>query len=345
MTNNIITVNNLTKIYERSPSIFQKLRGKSKESRRVVALNNLSFQVEKGAFVGLLGPNGAGKTTIIKCLTTLLLPTSGNFTVNGYSPDQENKIKASIGAMLMGERGLYWKLTGRENLEFFSTLYHVPSNEAKDRVQSILDLMSLNSFADRPVETYSSGQKMKFAFGRALISDPPILILDEPTIAMDVQGGKDLRKIVKQLHQTGKTILYSTHIMSEIEELIDNGKEKVLIIDHGEKIAFDHPDVLKEELEQDEIISIEGMFPDFTLLIKELQELTGVKRAACINLGDKEEISLIVDDAKQRMSQILDTITKFKGRISFINPKEVSLEDVFIQKTGRSLSTDTSIKM
>jgi ABC-2 type transport system ATP-binding protein len=346
MPDYMIKVKNLTKIFEKQLSLFEKLRGKREPQRRVVALENLSFNVETGAFVGLLGPNGAGKTTLIKCLTTLLLPTSGDFYINNFAPHQSNEIKASIGAMLMGERGLYWKLTGRENLEYFSALYHVPPQEAKDRIQAVLDLLALTGFADRPVETYSSGQRMKFAFARAIVSDPPILILDEPTIAMDVQGGRELRKFVMELHEAGKTILYSSHIMNEIEELTSNGNGKVLIIDQGKKLAFETPDTLKESLSQDEVIAIEGTFPEGEDLLENIQKMEGVRNAAMvISPGDREEISILVDDAKDRMSGILDIITSSNGRISFVNPTEVSLEDVFINYTGRSLSKDTAVQI
>ena len=345
MPDYMIEVKNLTKVFEKQLTLLQRLRGKRDTQRRVVALEDLTFKIETGAFVGLLGPNGAGKTTLIKCLTTLLLPSSGDFRINGFSPHQSNEVKASIGAMLMGERGLYWKLTGRENLDYFSALYHVPPQEAKDRIQALLDLMALNGFADRPVETYSSGQRMKFAFARALISDPPILILDEPTIAMDVQGGRELRKLVMELHQAGKTILYSSHIMTEIEELTTNGNGTVLIIDQGKKIAFQTPEALKETLEQEEAIVIEGVFPEGEVLLNDIQRLEGVVNAAIVNVGDREEISILVDDAKDRMSGILDVINQSQGRITFVKPTEVTLEDVFINYTGRSLSRDTSVQI
>ncbi|MHA2365782.1 MAG: ABC transporter ATP-binding protein [Candidatus Hodarchaeales archaeon] len=339
-----IVVHNLSKVYEQRPSWISKLLKRNKSIRHVDALRSLSFTIEAGSFVGLLGPNGAGKTTLIKILTTLLLPTSGTFSVNGFEPHQSNEIKASIGAMLMGERGLYWKLTGRENLEYFANLYHVPSKESKERIESILDLINLRQFVDRPVETYSSGQKMKFAFAKSLISDPPILILDEPTIAMDVQGARELRKIVKELHQLGKTILYSSHIMSEIEELA----EKVIIIDHGEMIDYDTPDALKADLKKDEKISIEGFFPALETLLFEIQAQDGVLRAASSvveNSGSqREQLEIIVDNSRLRMPRLLERISNIpENKITFIDPQEVTLEDVFIAKTGRSLSEDTRV--
>src|SRR3990172_8103040 len=152
------------------------------EVRRVEALRQVSLEISQGEIFGLLGPNGAGKTTLIKCLTTLLIPSSGDAWIHGFHiVKQENQVRAAVGCMLMGERGLYWKLTGRENLEYFGALYHLFPRERKNRSAEIIKLLDLGDIADRTVETYSSGQKMKLAFGKALINDAPLLVLDEPT--------------------------------------------------------------------------------------------------------------------------------------------------------------------
>src|SRR5512145_2553743 len=127
----------------------------------VEALKDVSLEVEPGEIFGLLGPNGAGKTTLIKILTTLLLPTSGEAWINGHHIIREaNLVRASVGCMLMGERGLYWKLTARENLEYFAALYHIRPEKVKGKVNEILELIQFQEIADRTVETYSSGQKM-----------------------------------------------------------------------------------------------------------------------------------------------------------------------------------------
>ncbi|MHA1237615.1 MAG: ATP-binding cassette domain-containing protein [Candidatus Hodarchaeales archaeon] len=189
-TNKMIEVIDVKKHYtsKKRQSLF-----KSKKSV-VEALKGVTFDVEQGEIFGLLGPNGAGKTTLIKILTTLLLPTSGIVRVNGYDLHQDKEIKSSIGAMLMGERGLYWKLTGIENLEYFGALYHVPRKVRRERIKSLIELLELEKIADRTVETYSSGQKMKMVFARALINDAPILMLDEPTNTLDVKEARRLRK-------------------------------------------------------------------------------------------------------------------------------------------------------
>ncbi|HKZ43254.1 MAG TPA: ABC transporter ATP-binding protein [Candidatus Hodarchaeales archaeon] len=335
----IIVAKNLTKIYEtKAGPLFRK------KTKKVRALNDLSFEIKEGELIGLLGPNGAGKTTLIKILTLLLLPSSGHFTLNNFPGilKYENQIKASVGVMLMGERGLYWKLSGRENLEYFCALYHFPRTKTKDRVNYLINLIpGLNSIADRPVESYSSGQKMKFAFVRSLVSDPPILILDEPTVTMDVGGARELRALIKKLHEENrKTILYSTHIMTECEELAD----RALIVDRGELVDFDSVENLKSSLDKDETILVEGQFPDRSV-ISAIEEIKGVKSVGYANsnsIGGNDSVTAIVEDSRRLMGSILDVLQQYKTKIKFISPREVTLEDVFVSRTGRTLAEDSS---
>src|SRR3990170_2820825 len=211
-----------------------RTRGK-KEKKEVHALKDVSLDIYDGEIFGLLGPNGAGKTTLIKCLTTLLLPTSGRAWINGFELTKEdNSIRATVGCMLMGERGLYWKLTGRENLVFFGALYHLAPAARRRRADEIIARLDLSELADRSVETYSSGQKMKLAFAKALINDAPLLILDEPTNTLDVPSARELRAVVRELNTEGKTVIYTTHLMSEAETLCDH----VAIVDRGEVLAL-----------------------------------------------------------------------------------------------------------
>src|SRR5881409_605469 len=208
----------------------ERKKGQRKRKKEVIALKSVDLEVFDGEVFGLLGPNGAGKTTLIKILTTLLIPTSGTAWVNGYNiSKEEDEVRASIGCMLMGDRGLYWKLTGRENLDYFGALYHVPKADRTKQIESLTDLLKLGDFIDRTVETYSSGQRMIVAFAKSLVNDAPIMFLDEPTVTMDVPTARELRKIVRDQNDAGKTILYTTHLMHEAEELCD----RVAIIDHG----------------------------------------------------------------------------------------------------------------
>ncbi|MHA2295290.1 MAG: ABC transporter ATP-binding protein [Candidatus Hodarchaeales archaeon] len=344
---NAILIENLTKTYvtKRKKGLFKS------ELIEVQALKGINLEIPRGEFFGLLGPNGAGKTTLIKCLTTLLLPTSGTFRVNGFDGLKEsNKVRASIGAMLMGERGLYWKLTGLENLNYFGALYHIKPAVAKLRIKTLIDDLGLQDFADRTVETYSSGQKMKLVFAKSLINDAPVLMLDEPTNTLDVKAARELRKIVKNYNEEdNKTIIFSTHLMSEADELCD----RVAIIDHGKIITLDSPHDLKASLEQkDEVLSVEGIFPNGAL--KGLETIDGVKGVTIsdisngnsgngVNVKGAVKLSFLVPSSKSRMiiPDVIRVLFDHGSRIEYVSPSSVSLEDVFVSLTGRSLAVDT----
>lgn len=348
MDSNIaIRIDGLKKTYvtKRKKGLFKS------ELTEVQALKGIDLEIPSGEFFGLLGPNGAGKTTLIKCLTTLLLPTSGTFRVNGFDGLREsNKVRASIGAMLMGERGLYWKLTGLENLKYFSALYHIKPVIAKQRIKALVDELGLQDFIDRTVETYSSGQKMKIVFAKSLINEAPVLMLDEPTNTLDVKAARELRKMVKNLNTEGRTILYSTHIMSEADELCD----RVAIIDQGRIIALDSPHDLKASLEQqDEAMTVEGVFPNGAL--SEIETIDGIKgvnisdisnggNGNSVNVTGAVKLSFLVPANKSRkiLPDVMKLLFDHGSRIEYVSPTSVSLEDVFVSLTGRSLAVDTS---
>lgn len=307
------------------------------EKRPVEALKSVSLSVEPGEIFGLLGPNGAGKTTLIKILTTLLLPTAGQAWINGYNVlEAENQVRASVGCMLMGERGLYWKLTGRENLRYFGALYHLNPKASRQRTEEIIHLLDLGDLADRTVETYSSGQRMKLAFGKALINDAPLLILDEPTNTLDVPSASELRAIVRQFNQQGKTIIYTTHIMAEAETLCD----RVAIIDYGELLALGSVAELKASLERQQVIRVEGIIPRTGL--SAVQALPGVERASLMVQNGIGQLTVVAQDqASSLLPQIITKLSQEKATIQKIAPEEVTLEDIFIAKTGRTLAEDT----
>src|ERR671939_217337 len=219
-----------------------------------VAVDGVSFSIRAGEIFGLLGPNGAGKTTTIRMLCTLLEPTSGTATVNGYDVRrQTNLVRQSLGAVLTGERSIYWKLTGRENLAYFAALYHIPPAVARQRIDQLLARLDLAGRADEYVERYSSGMKQRLAIAKALLANPPVLLLDEPTIGLDPQSARNLRELILDIKREGRTVLLTTHYMDEADQLCD----RVGIIEAGTIIALDTPTRLKRGIKQLDVVQLE----------------------------------------------------------------------------------------
>jgi ABC-2 type transport system ATP-binding protein len=328
----IVSINDLRKTYfsKERTGIF------GGQKRAVEALQGVTLDIYPGEVFGLLGPNGAGKTTLIKCLTTLLLPTSGTIQVNGYDVvRQENQVRASAGCMLMGERGLYWKLTGRENLNFFGSLYHIPPSVRQPRVKEIIDLLTLADIIDRTVETYSSGQKMKLAFAKALLNQAPLLVLDEPTNTLDVPSARELRSIVRDLNRQGHTVIYTTHQMIEAEELCD----RLAIIDQGQVIALGTVAELKDSLRKDGIIRVEGVIP--APAYKAVRDLRHVGEAALTTSNGMAELRVVTPHPRRLLPELIRTLYDNQAVIEDIAPAQVTLEDVFVALTGRTLDEDT----
>lgn len=331
----IIKIRGLSKVYRSS----ERVNLLHSRVREIPALKELDLDIFPGEAFGLLGPNGAGKTTLIKCLTTLLLPTRGTAWLDGHQLErEENAIRASIGCMLMGERGLYWKLTGRENLDFFGALYQIPPAARKKQNDCIVELLNLGEIVDRTVETYSSGQKMKLAFGKSLINNAPILILDEPTNTLDLPNARELRSIVRDLNRQGRTILYTTHLMSEAEELCD----RVAIIDRGEVIALGTLPELKASLNREGVTEVEGVIP--TAALQAARALEGVSSAALNSENGSQELVVVSPNPRALLPQLIRALMDNGAVLEQIAPKEVTLEDVFIAKTGRTLAEDTRVQ-
>lgn len=214
----------LTKHFWQRSGFFKKTK--------ITAVNNVSFEINKGEVFGILGPNGAGKTTLIKMLCSLLLPDKGSALINGYDlAKDEKKIKSSIGLISSNERSFYQRLTGRQNLEFFASLQNIPSKILKGRMDEILHLVGLENAADVWVQSYSAGMKQRLAISRGLLHDPGILFMDEPTNGLDPLAANNLCNFIKQelSQKHNKTILLATHQTYEAEKICD----RVAIMDKG----------------------------------------------------------------------------------------------------------------
>ncbi|MDZ5473659.1 ATP-binding cassette domain-containing protein [Bacillus sp. 31A1R] len=210
----------------------------------ITALKHVSFSVREGQVVGLLGENGAGKTTLLRTIATLLTPTDGNVLVAGYdtvkNPDQ---VKKRIGVLFGGETGLYDRLTARENLEYFATLYGLSKHETKVRIDELAKMFGMRDYLNRKVGGFSKGMRQKVAIARAIIHNPEIILFDEPTTGLDITSSNVFRQLVHQLKREGKTIIFSSHIMEEVSMLCDS----VAMMHKGELVYQGNLEALYKE--------------------------------------------------------------------------------------------------
>jgi ABC-2 type transport system ATP-binding protein len=329
-----VEVAGLTKVFEKGRrTIWQRLRRAPDEREKFVAVNGIDLRVERGEIFGVLGPNGAGKTTTLRMLATLLEPTSGEAKVLGIDvKTHPREIRANLGAMLSGERSLYWKLTARENLEYFAALYHVPPKETRSRIDAALVAVKLADRADDYVERYSTGMRQRLALARALLPDPPLVILDEPTVGLDPQAARDLRDRVRELKRQGRTVLLTTHYMEEADQLCD----RIAIIDHGEIVALDTPAALKRRIRAEEVVSLEiGMTGEDPPMLARLAN------SAVIARSERHNGTLTVTahcaSARDFVPAAFDAARSEGATIQHVEVVPVSLEDVFISLTGRAL--------
>src|SRR6059058_3873818 len=334
MTAPAVETKNLVKVFEKGRrTIWQRLRREPDRRERFRAVDGIDLRVEAGEIFGLLGPNGAGKTTTMKMLATLLIPTSGTIRVLGIDPlARPREVRARLGAMLSGERSLYWKLTGRENLEYFAALYHVPPKDTRERIDRSLAAVKLSDREDDYVERYSTGMRQRLALARALLPDPPLVILDEPTVGLDPQAARDLRDRVRELKRQGRTVLLTTHYMEEADQLCD----RVAIIDHGRIVALDTPAALKRTIRAGEVVHLEiGVVGDDAPMLDRLG------RSATLARSERRNGTLSVTahcaSARDFVPAAFDAARSTGATIRHVEVVPVTLEDVFLALTGRAL--------
>jgi ABC-2 type transport system ATP-binding protein len=211
------------------------------KGREIRAIQEVSFDQPKGSVWALVGHNGAGKTTLIKILSTLIIPSSGEAYVNGYSvTKEEKKVRASIGLVTVSERLFYYRLTGLDNLIFFASLQGLSLSEARRRGREIMELLGLGNWVDVPYMKYSTGMQRRLALARALLTDPPVMFMDEPTLGLDPLSARVFRELIRQISRT-KTILMTSHYLKEVEELASN----IVVMKRGKVAAIGTPQELK----------------------------------------------------------------------------------------------------
>jgi ABC-2 type transport system ATP-binding protein len=236
----------------------------------VVALDGVSLSIPAGEVHGLLGPNGAGKTTLVKILSTVLLPSAGSAFVCGFDVVEETKaVRPLIGIVFGGERGLYTRLTARQNLVYWGALYRLAGAEIKSRSELLLERVGLADRADQRVEEFSRGMKQRLHLARGLIGDARVLFLDEPTTGMDPLAAREFRALIEELKDEGRTILLTTHDMVEAETVCD----RVTLIDRGRLIATETPRSLGTLISRFQRIDVEDAPGE---LLGEIEHLAGV---------------------------------------------------------------------
>jgi ABC-2 type transport system ATP-binding protein len=211
----------LEKSFVRKRGFYELLREPFARAERVHALRGVDLAVREGEIFALLGPNGAGKTTLLKIFSSLILPDQGHASVAGHDTIHENLVKRHLGLVNSDERSFYWRLTARQNLRFFARLYDVPGRRIDSRIDELLTRVEMTDAADRPFSGYSAGMKQRIAIARALLHDPPILLMDEPTSSLDPASARKLRKFVlDELNgRDGKTVVLASHNLREVEVL------------------------------------------------------------------------------------------------------------------------------
>jgi len=314
----VVETESLGRVYETEGGLW------SRKMKTVTALSGLSLKIERGEIFGLLGPNGAGKTTTIKILTTLLLPTSGTVRVLGVDIARKPRlVRSRINVVFGGERALYWRLTGRENLQYFADLYRVPSRSQRQLINQLLDMTGLDQAADRRVETYSKGMRQRLSIARALVNGPEVLFLDEPTVGLDPVGAQTVRELIAHLADQGSTIVLTTHYMSEAELLCS----RIAILKAGALIAFDTPDKLKKLAVGLSVVEVltKAITPT---QFKEVSSLPGVRGLRHISLGQRLLLQLPTTDAGQTAQAVSEVLA---GEAIDVRVRDANLEDAYIR--------------
>ncbi|KAF0111127.1 MAG: antibiotic transport system ATP-binding protein [Chloroflexi bacterium] len=225
-----------------------------RKTKSTLAVEDISFNVNQGELFGILGPNGAGKTTTVKMLSTLLLPTSGSISILGLDILKNTlEIRKRIGFTFGGARGLYGRLSARDNLRYFAELYGLAPEITRKRIVELLEMVGLTGREEDRVETFSSGMQQRLHLARALLHNPELIFLDEPTVGIDPVGARELRAAIKTLIARGKTILLTTHYMAEAEELCD----RIAIVNKGNIVAMDTPSSLKVRIGRETVIEVD----------------------------------------------------------------------------------------
>nr|WP_237447747.1 ABC transporter ATP-binding protein [Nocardioides flavescens] len=291
----------------------------------VEAVRGVSFEIAPGETFGLLGPNGAGKTTTIKMLITLLLPTSGSASVLGMDVVADVRaVRRRIGYVFGGDRGLYDRLSGLDNLRYFAELYGVEPREQQRRIGALLELVGMTGREHERVEGYSRGMRQRLHIARGLLHDPDVVFLDEPSIGIDPVGARELRATIASLKEQGTTVLLTTHYMFEADELCD----RIAVIRSGEIVAEGTPEQLKRGVASGRVLEVET-YGVPAGVVETLGDLGPVHSVAVEERGQLQVLVLQCDADSEVTQDVLSRLGDV--RVGRVSAREPTLEDAYVQ--------------
>ena len=321
---NAIEVSHLRRTFTSAIGVIKR------STREIVAVDDVSFAIQEGELFGLLGPNGAGKTTTTKMLTTLLIPTAGHASVKGFDVVKDaDQVRHRIGFIFGGERGLYWRLSGIDNLRYFASLYNVDPDLTKKRIEYLLEMVGLKGRGDEKVQGYSRGMKQRLHVARTLLHNPDILFLDEPTLGLDPVGAREFRQVILNLQSEKKTILLTTHYMFEADALCD----RIAIINHGRIVALDTPGGLKSKVDDMNVVEVETFgLPD--AIVEKLRSLPFVD---ALSVEDHDQKQMLLVQTTRGAEAVPDIMGAIEGqRVGRVVVREPTLEDAYVRLVGGS---------
>ncbi len=323
----VIEVTDLRRTYRAKTGIRRR------STREVEAVKDISFTVESGELFGLLGPNGAGKTTTIKMLITLLLPTGGSVRVLGYDVvTQAREVRERVGYVFGGDRGLYERLSARDNLRYFAELYGVPAREQASRIGELLEMVGLVGRESERVEGYSRGMRQRLHIARGLLHRPAVLFLDEPSIGIDPVGARELRQTVAGLAAAGTTVLLTTHYMFEADELCD----RIAVISDGRIVAHGTPTDLKRRVADGTVVEVE-VFGSAEDALPSVRHLAGVSSALVEERGQAQVLVIRSAMGVDVTAAVLGCLGEVPvGRVAV---REPTLEDAYVELVGREATS------
>ncbi len=319
---NIIEANNLTKNFG-----------------NFTAVDDISFTVKKGEIFGLLGPNGAGKSTILRMLSTLSRPTKGTAVIGGYDTVMHDTEVRKLIGIVSEKMIIYNRLTAKENLWFFGSLFNIPKDVLTKRIDELLELVNLTKWKNAQVGTFSTGMRQRMNVVRALLNMPHVLFLDEPTLGLDPQSSNEIRDFIKKLNQEqGTTVIITTHMMADADLLCD----RIAIVDHGKIVALDTSTNLKKIISGADTMIIKLEIANLTPDI-----ISSIKALDCVDAVTQENSMTLhtIVHGTEAFDNIIDTVRKKDAKITSMANLQPTLEDVFLHITGHEVRDSADQKI